>query len=59
MRDIHACQIYRGHADRNLSVMRKIVLKLLNDELSSKCGIALKRAKAALNMRYLRKVVGF
>lgn len=34
--------IYRGYADRNLSIMRKIVLKLLIDEKSNTDGIALK-----------------
>lgn len=53
------CQIYRGHAAENLGYMRKIVLKLLNDESSSKDGVAIKRLKAALSTRYLRKVVGF
>lgn len=52
-------QIYRGFADENLGVMRKIILKLLNNENSYKAGIALKRQKAALSTRYLKKVVGF
>lgn len=53
------CPIYRGFADRNLCIMRKIVLKLLCDEPSSQDGIALKRLNAALSTQYLRKVVGF
>jgi predicted transposase YbfD/YdcC len=53
------CPIYRGYADINLSIMRKIVLKLLIDETSSQDGIALKRMKAALSTQYLKKVVGF
>ncbi|WP_058513685.1 ISAs1 family transposase [Legionella santicrucis] len=53
------CPIYRGYADRNLSIMRKIVLKLLEDDQSSQKGIALKRLKAALSTKYLRKVIGF
>jgi hypothetical protein len=53
------CPIYRGYADINLSIMRKIVLKLLTDETSSQDGIALKRMKAALSTQYLKKVVGF
>lgn len=48
------CLIYRGYADRNLSIMRKIVLKLLKDS-SSHDGIALKRLKAALSIQYLKK----
>lgn len=54
-----ACLIRRGYADQNLSVMRKIVLKLLNDETSVEGGVQLKRLKAALSTRYLKKVVGF
>jgi len=54
-----ACQIYRGHAAENLGYMRKIVLKLLNDETTCSNGIAIKRMKAAMSVRYLRKVVGF
>lgn len=53
------CQIYRGFADQNLAAMRKIVLALLEKEKSYKAGIELKRHKAALSTRYLRKVVGF
>ena len=53
------CQIYRGFADQNLAAMRKIVLALLEREKSYKAGIELKRHKAALSTRYLRKVVGF
>lgn len=53
------CPIYRGYADRNLSIMRKIVLKLLVDEKSTPNGIAIKRMKAALSTHYLKKVVGF
>ena len=51
-----ASQIYRGYADQNLAIMRKIVLKLFEDERSSpRLGVALKRTKAALDSRYLRK----
>lgn len=53
------CPIYRGYADRNLSIMRKIVLKLLNQDTSNKDGIVLKRMKAALSTQYLKKVIGF
>lgn len=52
------CQIYRGFADQNLAAMRKIVLALLDREKSYEAGIELKRLKAALSTRYLRKVVG-
>ena len=53
------CQIYRGFADQNLAAMRKIVLALLDSEKSYKAGVELKRHKAALSTRYLRKVIGF
>lgn len=49
------CPIYRGFADRNLSIMRKIVLKLLEDDVSTVGGIAMKRIKAALSVQYLKK----
>ena len=45
------CPIYRGHAAENLGYMRKIVLKLLNDETSYPGGIAIKRVRAALSTR--------
>jgi predicted transposase YbfD/YdcC len=51
--------IYRGYADRNLSIMRKIVLKLLTDEKTSNDGITLKRMRAALSVQYTKKVIGF
>lgn len=53
------CPIYRGYADRNLSIMRKIVLKLLNDEKTNNDGVALKRMRAALSVQYTKKVIGF
>lgn len=51
------CQIFRGFADQNLAVMRKVVLMLLEKERTFKGGIALKRHEAALSTRYLRKVL--
>jgi predicted transposase YbfD/YdcC len=54
-----SCLATRGYADQNLATMRKMVLKLLEDETSSKHGIAMKRVQAALSTRYLRKVVNF
>lgn len=53
------CTIYHGYSDRNLSIMRKIVLKLLTNEKSNNHGVALKRMKAALSVQYTGKVVGF
>lgn len=53
------CRISRGNADQNLGTLRKIVLKLLEDERTFKHGIELKRLQALASTRYLRKVVGF
>ena len=53
------CPIYRGYADINLSIMKKIVLKLLTNEKKNRDGIALKRMKAALSVQYTKKVIGF
>jgi len=53
------CQVTRGYADQNLATLRKMVLKLLEKEETSKHGIAMKRMQAALSTRYLRKVVNF
>lgn len=53
------CPIFSGFADRNLSIMRKIVLKLLSDDKETDAGIALKRMKAALSVRYTKKLIGF
>ena len=54
-----ASQITRGYAAENLSIMRKLALKLLDNETSFSSGIAIQRKKAALSCRYLRKVIGF
>lgn len=53
------CPIYRGFAAENLATMRKIVLYLLQNENSTQDGIAMKKLNAALDNKYLRKVVGF
>lgn len=57
--DEDKCQIYHGFADQNLNIMRKLVLKLLADEKTVKHGVKMKRLKAAMSTRYLKKVVGF
>lgn len=53
------CPIFRGFAAENLATMRKIVLYLLQSDDNSDDGIAMKRLKAALDCKYLKKVVGF
>lgn len=54
-----ACLATRGHAPENLATMRKMVLKLLENETTSTQGIAMKRLRAAISTRYLRKVIDF
>lgn len=49
----------RGHAAENLSTLRKLVLKLFENETSMSHGIKMKRLRAANSCRYLRKVIGF
>ncbi|KTD21436.1 ISAs1 family transposase [Legionella israelensis] len=53
------CPIYRGYADRKLSIMCKIILKLLIDDKDNQDGIALKRIKSALSTQYMKKVIEF
>ncbi len=50
--------IHRGYAAENLAVMRKIVLTLLQKDKTANTGILLQRTRAALNTRYLQKVIG-
>lgn len=54
-----ACLASRGYAAENLSTLRKLVLKLLENETSMPHGIKMKRLRAANSCRYLRKVIGF
>ncbi|HHT0594110.1 TPA: hypothetical protein ACTXXA_002327 [Legionella anisa] len=49
------CPIYRGYADINLGIMRKIVLNMLNNEQTNSQGIALKRMRAAFSVQYTKK----
>ena len=53
------CRVSRGNADQNLATLRKMVLKMLEDESTFKHGIAMKRLHALESSKYLRKVVGF
>ncbi len=50
-------RIFRGNAAENLAAIRKMVLYLLQESQNLQ-GIKLKRQKAALNTRFLKKVVG-
>ena len=47
-----------GHAQENLSLVRKLALQLLKTDTSIKIGIRAKRLKAALSEEYLEKVIG-
>ncbi len=54
-----ACRIHHPNAAENFSTLRKLVLQLLEKDDSTPGGIAFKRWKAALNIKYLQRVVGF
>lgn len=49
------CRI--GNAAENMSILRRLALNLLRREKSEKCGVQIKRLKAALDEHYLFKVL--
>ena len=51
------CRVRKGHADTNLSILRRTALSLLKNELTRKVGIKNKRLAAALDDTYLEKVL--
>jgi predicted transposase YbfD/YdcC len=51
------CRVRKGHADANLSILRRTALSLLKNELTSKVGIKNKRLTAAWDESYLAKVL--
>ena len=51
------CRVRKGHADTNLSIVRRTALSLLKNELTRKVGIKNKRLAAALDETYLEKVL--
>lgn len=51
------CRVRKGHADTNLSVLRRTALSLLKNEKSAKIGIKNKRLNAAWDETYLEKVL--
>jgi predicted transposase YbfD/YdcC len=51
------CRVRKGHADANLSIVRRTALSLLKNELTRKVGIKNKRLAAALDETYLEKVL--
>jgi len=46
-----------GHAQENLSIIKRIALNMLNKENSTSIGIKAKRKKAGWDNQYLRKIV--
>ena len=51
------CRVRKGHADANLSIIRRTALSLLKNESTRKVGIKNKRLAAALDDTYLEKVL--
>jgi predicted transposase YbfD/YdcC len=51
------CRLRKGNGAQNFAVLRHIALTLLKQEKTLKRGIKTKRLKAALDTRYLRKVL--
>jgi len=51
------CRVRKGHADANLSIVRRTALSLLKNESTRKVGIKNKRLAAALDETYLTKVL--
>ncbi|MGA2253528.1 MAG: ISAs1 family transposase [Thermoguttaceae bacterium] len=47
-----------GHAQENLSIIKRIALNMLNKENSTKIGIKAKRKKAGWDNQYLLKIIG-
>lgn len=51
------CRVRTGHAAENFALLRRLANSLLQQEQTAKVGIANKRFKAALDQRYLLKVL--
>lgn len=51
------CRIRIGHAAENMGILRRLAMNLLRREKSDKRGIHVKQLKAALDERYLLKVL--
>lgn len=51
------CRVRKGHADANLSSLRRTALSLLKNNRTSKVGIKNKRLTAAWNDDYLAEVL--
>jgi predicted transposase YbfD/YdcC len=53
------CRVRAGNAGKNLNTIRHLTLNLLNQEKTSKGGIATKRRRCALSPAYRELVLGF
>jgi predicted transposase YbfD/YdcC len=51
------CRVRKGHADANLSILRRTVLSLLKNNQTHKVGLKTKRLLAAANDDYLQEVL--
>lgn len=51
------CRVRKGHADANLSILRRTALSLLKNETTEKTGIKNKRLTAGWDESYLEKVL--
>jgi predicted transposase YbfD/YdcC len=51
------CRVRVGHAAQNLALLRRLALSLLSQEKTLKRGVKTKRLKAALDERYLLKIL--
>ena len=51
------CRLRIGHAAENMSLLRRLAMNLLRREKSDKRGVQVKRLKAALDEKYLLKVL--
>jgi predicted transposase YbfD/YdcC len=51
------CRVRKGHADANLSILRRTALSLLKNDSTLKVGIKNKRLAAALDDTYMEKVL--
>jgi predicted transposase YbfD/YdcC len=52
-----SCRVRLGHADANLSVLRRAALGLLKNEATSKVGVKNRRLRAGWDEMYLEKVL--
>ena len=51
------CRVRKGHADANLSILRRTALAMLKNESTLKVGIKNKRLSAGWNEAYLEQVL--